>query len=97
VEVTTFKQGNCYIFGTLLFVISVIKKGTVNWVEWFKVQLHKEMITIQRKAKKVGNNLVGPTFTLVTKYYATLEYTKEDEEELIVHLQRPKKTRKRTL
>jgi hypothetical protein len=33
----------------------------------------------------------------VSKYYIALKYTKEDEEEPIMHLQRPKKTRKRML
>jgi hypothetical protein len=31
---------------TLFFAISVIEKGIVNWVEWFKMQLHKEMIAV---------------------------------------------------
>jgi hypothetical protein len=44
VEVTRFRQSNRYIFGIMLFTISVIERGTVNWVEWFKVRLHKEMI-----------------------------------------------------
>ncbi len=31
---------------TLLFVVSAIEKGIVNWVEWFKMRLHKEMIVV---------------------------------------------------
>jgi hypothetical protein len=31
---------------TLLFAVNVIEKGIVNWVEWFKMQLHKEMIAV---------------------------------------------------
>jgi hypothetical protein len=45
------------------------------------------MITVQRKAIKIGNNLVGYVFILVAKYYIALEYMEEDEEELIMHLQ----------
>jgi len=62
-----------------------------------KYILHKEMIAIQRKVGKVGNNLIGLAFTLVAKHYTTLEYIEEDEKESIAHLQCPKKTRKRTL
>lgn len=83
-KVATFWQGNRYILGTLLSTMNAIEKGTINWVEQFKVRLHKEMITIQRKAKKVGNCLIEPTLTLVTKYYVVLEYAKEDEKEPIV-------------
>jgi hypothetical protein len=45
-EVATFRQGNCYVSRTLLFIISAIERRTINWVEWFKVQLHKEMIAV---------------------------------------------------
>ncbi len=41
--------------------------------------------------------MIGPTLILVAKHYIALKYTKEDEEEPIAHLQRPKKTRKRTV
>ncbi len=75
----------------------MIERGIVNWAEWFKVRLHKEVIAIQRTAGKVGNSLIGPALTLIVKYYVALEYTKEDEEELIIFLQRPKKTRKKML
>jgi len=44
------------------------------------------MITVQRKAIKIGNNLVGYVFILVAKYYIAPKY-EEDEEELIMHLQ----------
>jgi hypothetical protein len=46
VEVATFQQGNHYISGILLFAISAIEKGVVNYIEWFKVRLHKEMIVV---------------------------------------------------
>jgi hypothetical protein len=69
----------------------------VNWGEWFKVRLNKEMITIQMKARKVGNSLIGLALTLVAKHYVVLEYTKENEKEPITFSQRPKKTRKKTL
>ncbi len=82
----TFQQGNRYVSGTLLFIMSTTKKGIFNWVEWFKVQLHKEMIIIQRKARKVGNSLIGRAFTLVIKYYVALEYVEEDEKEPIVFI-----------
>ncbi len=52
----------------------------VNWAKWFKVRLHKEMIAIQRKARRVGNNLISLALILVVKHYTTLEYTKEGEE-----------------
>jgi hypothetical protein len=94
-KVVTFKQGIHYIFGTILFIISAIERGAFNWAKWFKVRLHKEMVAVQGKVGKIGNSLVGPTLILVTKYYITLEYMKEDEEELITHLQCPKKTTKR--
>jgi hypothetical protein len=84
-KVATFWQGNCYIFRTLLFVVSIIEKGLVNWVEWFKMRLHKEMIVVKRKVGKVGNYFVNPPFTLVAKYYSALEYTKEDKEQPIRH------------
>ncbi len=70
-EVATFQQGNCYILRTLLFAVNAIERGIVNWAKWFKVQLHKEMIVIQKKARKVGNNLIGLAFTLVAKHYTT--------------------------
>jgi hypothetical protein len=70
----------CYIFGTMLFIVSATEKGMVNWAKWFKVKLHKDMIVVQRKAGKIGNNLLGLAFTLVVKHYSALEYTKEDEE-----------------
>jgi hypothetical protein len=41
--------------------------------------------------------LIIPTLTFVAKHYVALKYTKENEEELIAHLQCPKKTRKRML
>jgi len=69
----------------------------INWVEWFKVQLHKEMIVVQRKAGKAVNNLIGPTLTLVAKHYVASKYTKEDEQKPIVFLQHPKTARKQTL
>jgi hypothetical protein len=77
--------------------MSTTKKCIFNWVEWFKVQLHKEMIVIQKKARKVRNSLIGCALTLVIKYYVALEYAEEDEKEPIVFLQRPKKKRKRML
>jgi hypothetical protein len=80
-----------------LFVVSIIERSTINWFEWFKVQLHKEMIVVQRKARKVRNSLVGPIFILMAKYYNAVEYMEEDEAEPITHLQRQKKTRKRML
>lgn len=86
VKVMTFQQGNRYVSGTLLSIMSTTKKGIFNWVEWFKVQLHKEMIIIQRKARKVGNSLIGRAFTLVIKYYVALEYVEEDEKEPIVFI-----------
>jgi len=52
------------------------------------------MIVIHKKVGKVGNNLFGLAFTFVTKYFDALEYTKKDEEKLIIFLQCPKKTRK---
>jgi hypothetical protein len=69
----------------------------VNWAKWFKIQLHKEMIVVQRKARKVRNSLIKPTLILVEKHYDALEYTKEDEKEPIAHFQRLKKTRKMML
>ncbi len=94
IEVATFWEGNCYASRTLLFAMNAIKRVIVNWVEWFKVWLHKKMIVIQKKVGKVGNNLFGLAFTFVTKYFDALEYTKEDEEKLIIFLRCPKKTRK---
>jgi hypothetical protein len=44
------------------------------------------MIIIQRKARKVGNSLIGRAFTLVIKYYVALEYVEEDEKEPIVFI-----------
>jgi hypothetical protein len=41
---------------TMLFRVNDIERGRINWVEWFKVQLHKEIIIFQRKAGKVGNS-----------------------------------------
>lgn len=52
----------------------------VNSAEWFKVRLHKEMIAFQRKARKVGNNLISLDLILVVKHYTTPKYTKEGEE-----------------
>ncbi len=57
----------------MLFAVSVTEKGIVNWVEWFKMRLHKEMIAAQRKVGKIGNSLVGHVFTLVAKHYTTLK------------------------
>jgi hypothetical protein len=45
-NVVTFRKGNHYVSGTLLSTINAIKRWTVNWVKWFKVQLHKEMIIV---------------------------------------------------
>ncbi len=59
------------------------------------MRLHKKMIAIQRKARKVGNDLINLVLILVVKHYTTLEYTMEGEEWPIGHLQCPKKTRKR--
>jgi hypothetical protein len=70
-EVITFQQGNYYILGTLLSAVNATGRGIVNWAKWFKVQLHKEMIAIQKKAKKVRNNLIGLALTLVAKHYTT--------------------------
>lgn len=70
-EVVTFQQGNCYISRTLLSAVNATEKGIVNWAKWLKVQLHKEMIAIQKKARKVGNNLIGLARTLVAKHYTT--------------------------
>jgi hypothetical protein len=53
------------------------------------------MIIVQKKAKKVGNSLIGLAFTLVAKHYATLEYIKEDEDELIVVFNAQRKQGKR--
>lgn len=39
-------QGNRYVSGTLLFIISAIERGMINWDEWFKVRSHKEMIVV---------------------------------------------------
>ncbi len=69
-----------------MYVVNTTKRGTVNWAKWFKVQLQKEMIAISKKAKKVGNSLIGPVFTLVAKHYVALEYIEEDEEEPIAYL-----------
>lgn len=93
-KVATFRQGNCYILRTPLSIISAIERGTINWAKWFTVRLHKEMIVVQRKARKVRNSLIKPTLILVEKHYDALEYTKEDEKEPIAHFQRLKKTRK---
>jgi len=30
-EVATFRQGNHYVLGTLLFAISATEKGMINW------------------------------------------------------------------
>jgi hypothetical protein len=46
VDVATFRQGNRYVLRTLLFVVSVTERGMINWAEWFKVRLHKEMIAV---------------------------------------------------
>jgi hypothetical protein len=53
------------------------------------------MIIVQRKVGKVENTLIGRALILVTKYYVVLEYKEEDENEPIVFLQRPKKTKKK--
>jgi hypothetical protein len=45
VEVVTFRQGNHYVSGTLLSIVNATERGTIDWAEWFKVRLHKEMIT----------------------------------------------------
>jgi hypothetical protein len=45
-RVATFWRSNRYIFRTLLFVVSVIEKGVVNWAKWFKMKIHKEMIVV---------------------------------------------------
>jgi hypothetical protein len=76
--------------------MNATKRGIVNWAEWFKVRLHKKMIVVHRKVGKVGNSLIGHALTFVTKYFDTLEYTKENENKLIIFLQCPKKTRKKT-
>lgn len=69
----------CYISKTLLFVVRNAERGIANWVECFKVWLHKEIIIIQKKARKLGNNLVGHALALIAKHYATLEYIEKDE------------------
>jgi len=45
-NVVTFRQGNHYVSRTLLFAINATKREIVNWAEWFKVRLHKEMIIV---------------------------------------------------
>ncbi len=68
----------------------------VNCAEWFKVRLHKEMIVVQRRARKVRNNLDGLVLIMVMKHYNALKYTKENEEQPIGHLQCLINTRRRT-
>jgi hypothetical protein len=66
------------------------ERRIVNWAECFKLWLHKEIIAIQKKARKVGNNLVGHALTLIAKHYAILEYIEEDEELSIGQVSLPK-------
>jgi hypothetical protein len=61
----------------VLSTISATEKGIFNWVEWFKVRLHKDMVVVQRKARKIGNNLVGHALILIVKHYSALEYIEE--------------------
>ncbi len=64
VEVATFWQGNHSISGTLLSIVSATERSMVNWAEWFKVGLHKEVIVVHRKVGKIGNSLIGPILPL---------------------------------
>lgn len=69
IEICTFWQGNKFAPRTLVGIIQIVEKGAVNWVDWFSTRLQNEVGTIQNKARKQGNTLVGPTFTHVAHYY----------------------------
>jgi hypothetical protein len=46
-------------------VIQDVEEGEMNWALWFTQKLQNEILTMQRKASRARNTLIGPTLTII--------------------------------
>ncbi len=54
----------------------------MNWAMWFAQKLQNEILFVQRKVGRLGNTLIGPTFTIVGRYH--LDHFVQNLERLVI-------------
>jgi hypothetical protein len=88
-EIMSFRQGNKFVQGVLISTMLVAKKDEANWAFWFSQKLQNKIITIQCKARKISNTLVGPTLTIFGHYFLK-QWELEKEESIGIGKKDPK-------